>query len=117
MHPWAFRARFRRAAFGWKGSKLAIERIHEALAEIRAVARQDTTAAAEGAVLFLEKLPPALNQVDSSSGALGNATPDQQGSSAARAARSGHGVVWQAARASRWRMDRRSKRRLNRYCT
>ncbi|MGA8055524.1 MAG: hypothetical protein WCA12_16980 [Burkholderiales bacterium] len=30
--PWAFRARFRRAAFGWNGSKLAIERIHEALA-------------------------------------------------------------------------------------
>jgi hypothetical protein len=28
--PWAFRARFRRAAFGWNGSKLAIERIHDA---------------------------------------------------------------------------------------
>ena len=74
MHPWAFRARFRRAAFGWKGTKLATLRIHEARAEIRAVARQDTVAAAEGAVLFLEKLSPALNQIDSSSGALGNAT-------------------------------------------
>ncbi|MDE2296675.1 MAG: hypothetical protein KGL99_11210 [Burkholderiales bacterium] len=74
MHPWAFRARFRRAAFGWKGTKLAIERIHEALAEIRAVARHDPATAAEGAVLFLEKLSPALNQIDSSSGALGNAT-------------------------------------------
>ena len=74
MHSWAFRARFRRTAFGWKGSKLAIERIHEALTEIRAVARQDPTTAAEGAVLFLEKLSPALNQIDSSSGALGNAT-------------------------------------------
>ncbi|WP_213957542.1 hypothetical protein [Variovorax sp. dw_954] len=72
--PWAFRARFRRTAFGWKGSNLAIERIHDALAEIRAVARQDPAAAAEGAVLFLEKLSPALNQIDSSSGALGNAT-------------------------------------------
>ena len=74
MHPWVFRARFRRTAFGWKGTKLAIERIHEALTEIRAVARQDPAAAAEGAVLFLEKLSPALNQIDSSSGALGNAT-------------------------------------------
>lgn len=74
MHPWAFRARFRCTAFGWKGSKLAIERIHEALAEIRAVAGYDPATAAEGAVLFLEKLSPALNQVDSSSGALGNAT-------------------------------------------
>ncbi|MCG3188966.1 MAG: hypothetical protein LKCHEGNO_01208 [Burkholderiaceae bacterium] len=73
-HPWAFRTRFRRAVFGWRGSKLAIERIHEALAEIRAVARQDPASAAEGAVLFLEKLSPALNQVDSSTGALGNAT-------------------------------------------
>ena len=74
MHPWVFRARFRRTAFGWKGTKVAIERIHEALTEIRAVARQDPAAAAEGAVLFLEKLSPALNQIDSSSGALGNAT-------------------------------------------
>jgi hypothetical protein len=74
MHAWSFRTRFRRAAFGWKGSRLAIERIHEALGEVRAVARQDPAAAAEGAVLFLENLSPALTQVDSSSGALGNAT-------------------------------------------
>jgi tetratricopeptide (TPR) repeat protein len=71
---WAFRSRFRREAFGWKASRLAIDRIHEALQEIRAVARQDPATAAEGAVLLLEKLSPALCQVDSSSGALGNAT-------------------------------------------
>jgi hypothetical protein len=76
VHPWAFRARFRRTAFGWKGTKLAIERIHEALAESRAVARHDSASAAEGSVLFLEKLSPALNQIDSSSGARGNATAD-----------------------------------------
>lgn len=74
MHPWAFRSRFRRAAFGWKGSKLAAERIHDALAEVRAAARHDPATAAEGAVLLLEKLSPALCQVDSSSGALGSAT-------------------------------------------
>jgi hypothetical protein len=74
MHPWAFRARFRRTAFGWKGTKLAIERMHQALVEIRAVARHDPATAAEGAVLLLEKLSPALSQIDSSSGALGNAT-------------------------------------------
>jgi hypothetical protein len=71
---WAFRTRFRRSAFGWKGTQLAIDRINEALAEIRAVARHDPASAAEGAVLLLEKLSPALCQVDSSSGALGNAT-------------------------------------------
>jgi hypothetical protein len=50
---WAFRARFRRGAFGWKGTQLAIGRINEALTEIRAVARHDTAYAAEGAVLLL----------------------------------------------------------------
>jgi hypothetical protein len=72
--PWAFRTRFRRGAFGWKGTQLAIGRIHEALTEIRAVAGHDPARAAEGAVLLLEKLSPALCQIDSSSGALGNAT-------------------------------------------
>jgi hypothetical protein len=70
---WAFRARFRRGAFGWKSTQLAIGRIHEALTEIRAMARHDPARAAEGAVLLLEKLSPALCQIDSSSGALGNA--------------------------------------------
>ena len=71
---WAFRARLRRGAFGWRGTRLAISRLGEALSEIRAVARHDPVAAGEGAVLLLEKLSPALSQVDSSSGALGNAT-------------------------------------------
>ena len=71
---WAFRARFRRGAFGWRGTQLAIGRINEALSEIRAVARHDPASAAEGAVLLLEKLSPALSQIDSSSGSLGNAT-------------------------------------------
>ncbi|QCB44901.1 hypothetical protein [Hydrogenophaga sp. PAMC20947] len=71
--PWAFRTRFRRSAFGWKASRLAIERIHEALIEIRAAARIDPARAGEGAVFLLEKLSPALCQVDSSSGALGSA--------------------------------------------
>ncbi|MFP5468093.1 MAG: hypothetical protein ACLGG8_11325 [Gammaproteobacteria bacterium] len=53
---------------------MAIARINEALAEIRAVARHDPARAAEGAVLLLEKLSPALCQIDSSSGALGNVT-------------------------------------------
>ncbi len=70
---WAFRSRLRRSAFGWRGSRLAIARIDEALAEIRAAARHDPVLGAEGAVLFLERLSPAVREVDSSSGALGNA--------------------------------------------
>lgn len=72
-HTWGFPTRFRRGAFGWKASRLAVERIHEAVAEISRVARSDPTLGAEGAVRLIEKLSPALEHVDSSSGALGSA--------------------------------------------
>ena len=71
-HAWAFAPRFRRGAFGWR-SEPAIARIKEALSEIKAVARKDPVLAAEGAVLFLQKLSPALQNIDSSSGAIGTA--------------------------------------------
>jgi tetratricopeptide (TPR) repeat protein len=69
---WQFTARFRRNAFGWR-SQLPIQRVKEAVTEIRQVARNNPIAAAEGAVAFLEKVSPALAHVDSSSGAIGNA--------------------------------------------
>lgn len=72
QHTWAFRARFRRNAFGWR-SQPAMQRIKEAVSEIKAVRRRDPALAAEGAVLFLERLSPALERVDSSSGAIGRA--------------------------------------------
>ena len=71
-HKWEFAPRFRRNAFGWK-SDTPMQRIKEALAEIKAVAKKEPVLTAEGAVLFLEKLAPAINEVDSSSGAIGNA--------------------------------------------
>ncbi len=71
-HPWAFRARFRANAFGWK-SQPAITRVREAVAEIKKVAKNDPILAADGAVLFLERVSPALAHVDSSSGAIGSA--------------------------------------------
>lgn len=75
MNPpfkWEFRSRFRTNAFGWRGSKLAIQRLKEAAKEIRGA--KDPILRAEGALLLLERLWPALQQIDSSSGALGNAT-------------------------------------------
>lgn len=69
---WAFAPRFRRGAFGWR-SEPAITRIKEALAEIKASNRKDPLLAAEGAVLLLGKLSPALERIDSSSGAIGSA--------------------------------------------
>lgn len=71
-HKWQFASRFRRHAFGWR-SDTPIQRIKEALTEIKQVARKEPILAAEGAVTLLEKLSPALEQVDSSSGALGSA--------------------------------------------
>src|SRR5690606_9209549 len=71
-HDWEFKSRFRRHAFGWK-SRPAITRVRQAVAEIKKVAKKDPLLAAEGAVLFLERVSPALEQVDSSSGAIGTA--------------------------------------------
>ncbi|MGC2083591.1 MAG: hypothetical protein WA702_09560, partial [Bradyrhizobium sp.] len=71
-HKWTFATRFRRGAFGWK-SALPIQRLKEALGEIRQIARADPVLAADGAVALLEKLSPALEHVDSSSGAIGTA--------------------------------------------
>ncbi len=72
VHKWQFAPRLRRHAFGWR-SDTPIVRIKEALSEIKQVARKEPALAADGAVTLLEKLSPALEQVDSSSGALGSA--------------------------------------------
>jgi hypothetical protein len=71
-HSWHFKARFRRHAFGWK-SQPAITRLQEALTEIKLVSRIDPMLGAEGAVALLERISPALENVDSSSGAIGTA--------------------------------------------
>ncbi len=69
-HKWSFAPRFRRNAFGWRSAP-AQKRITEAVAEIKRVAGKEPVCAAEGAVIFLEKVSPAIQQVDSSSGAIG----------------------------------------------
>jgi len=72
VHKWEFAPRFRSNSFGWKPD-LPTKRIKEALTEIRQAARKVPLLAAEGAILLLEKLSPALMNVDSSSGAIGSA--------------------------------------------
>jgi len=71
-YHWQFMARFRRHAFGWR-SQPAILRVKEAVSEIKRVARRDPAMAADGAVSFFERLSPALEHVDSSSGGIGTA--------------------------------------------
>ncbi len=70
-HTWTFKARFRSRTFGWKSSRLACQRLKEAVVEIKRLAKADPLTAAEGAVILMEKIWPALESVDSSSGALG----------------------------------------------
>jgi hypothetical protein len=70
---WVFTSRLRANAYGWKGSKPAIQRLKEAVSEIKKAARKDPALGAEGAILVMERIWPAFQQIDSSSGALGNA--------------------------------------------
>jgi hypothetical protein len=60
-------------AFGWRGSAKAIDRLNQAKSEIRAVNRADPVTAAEGVVVLTERIWPAFEHIDTSSGALGGA--------------------------------------------
>ncbi len=72
-YKWAFTARFRSGAYGWRGSGLATKRLKEAVTEIKKAARTDPVLGGEGAVALMSRLWPALQDIDTSSGALGNA--------------------------------------------
>ncbi len=72
-HRWTFKAKFRARAYGWRGSKTAIARLKEAVSEIKASSRTDPIAAGDGAVALMERLWPAFQEIDTSSGALGTA--------------------------------------------
>jgi hypothetical protein len=70
-HTWTFKPRLRVRAFGWSGSHLACQRLKEAAAEIKKVARTDPVTAGDGVVSLMERIWPAFQGVDTSSGALG----------------------------------------------
>lgn len=73
-HRWTFPRSIRPNAFGWRSSKLAASRLREAMAEVRAVARLDPVLGADGAVGLLERIGPAFEGIDTSSGSLSTAT-------------------------------------------
>ena len=72
-HKWFFKPKLRTRAFGWRGSNMAFERLREAVSEIRAVGKSNPVLAADGVVTLAERLWPALQNIDTSSGALGGA--------------------------------------------
>ena len=70
---WLFKNRLRARAFGWRGSKPAISRLKEAASEIKSAAKSDPVTAGEGTVSLMERIWPAFQDIDTSSGALGTA--------------------------------------------
>lgn len=72
-HTGPFKARLRSRAFGWRGSHLACQRLKEAASEIKKVARTDPVTAGDGFVSLMERIWPAFQDIDTSSGALGSA--------------------------------------------
>ena len=73
VRKWQFKTKFRANAYGWRGSGLAISRLKEAASEIRSVAKSDPVAAGDGVVSLMERIWPAFQGIDTSSGALGAA--------------------------------------------
>ncbi len=61
-YTWQFKARFRRHAFGWR-SQPAAQLGKQAVSEIKAMARRERVLAADGAVAFLERVSPALDDL------------------------------------------------------
>ena len=72
-YAWTFKSRLRTGVLSWKSSHLACQRLKEAVAEIESVARRDPVTAADGVVRLFERIWPAFQHVDTSSGALGGA--------------------------------------------
>lgn len=70
---WEFRSRLRSGAFGWRGSHLACQRLKEAAVEIKSVGRTDPVTAGDGVVTLMERIWPAFQNIDTSSGVLGGA--------------------------------------------
>lgn len=63
----------RAGAFGWRGSAKAVARLKAAVSEIKTMQRKDPVTAAEGCVALAERIWPAFEYIDTSSGSLGNA--------------------------------------------
>lgn len=72
-HKWAFKPRMRAGLYSWRSSSKAIERLKSATSEIKAVNRSDPVTAAEGVVALAERIWPAFEHIDTSTGALGTA--------------------------------------------
>ena len=65
-----FKAHFRTRAFGWRASRLAVQRLNEAVTELCAISRRFPIESAGGAVCLIERIVPTFELIDTSSGIL-----------------------------------------------
>jgi hypothetical protein len=72
-HKWTFKPGMRAGLYSWRSSSKAIERLKSATSEIKAVNRSEPMTAAEGVVALAERIWPAFEHIDTSTGALGTA--------------------------------------------
>lgn len=72
-HKWAFKPGMRAGAFGWRGTAKANSRLKAATREIKALRKSDPVVAGEGVIAPAERIWPAFEHIDTSSGALGTA--------------------------------------------
>jgi hypothetical protein len=72
-HKWTFKPGMRAGVYRWNSSAKAIARLKSASVEIRAVARTHPITASAGVIALAQRIWPAFEHIDTSSGALGNA--------------------------------------------
>ena len=72
-HTWGFKRYLRANAFGWSSSPLACKRLGEATKDVMGIAKHNPVLAGDGGVALCERIWPAFQSVDSSTGALGTA--------------------------------------------
>lgn len=72
-HTWLFKRHLKPNTFSWKSSALAAKRLKEALTEIKAVNKWNSSLAAQGVVDLAERIWPSFAPIDTSSGMLGTA--------------------------------------------
>ena len=71
MHKWALKPAMHAGLYTWRSAAKAVERLKSATSEIKAVNRADPIAAADGVVALAERIWPAFEHIDTSSGSLG----------------------------------------------
>ena len=73
---WAFKPRFRVGLYSWNGTAKAAKNLRAAVSEIRKAYKKSPLEAVDAAIYLMERIWPALEHIDGSSGVLGRAVND-----------------------------------------